>query len=372
MKKLIWTLVIVAVVAIFGGRAWWLYKGAEQNKDAIKIGAILPFSSTMPRTASEILRSLKIAEQNINANPNYKRKVKLIVEDGKFEAKGSVSAFQKLVSHNIDALIVFADLPAKSIVRFVNERKMPTLIIGGATDYPALSPYMFKVPISMDAYFKQLVKYIASDDNIHTIGITYMDVFGIKDQVPMLKTELNKYGREVISVEKYKENVIGAKDHVLKMQNKNPDAVIVLGYGDNTYPATINYFREYGYDKPIFSHFAIPTVIHLLKEKNNLYFVDLVLQQDEETNTFKNGFAEKFEGAVPDSFSGFSYVAEKMIAEVANKIGTGDPGLFMKELKATPYFDTPYGKMKIVGDETEVPVFVKKILPDGTTQIIKE
>ena len=372
MKKVIITLCVVAVIALFGGRAVWLYQQRETDNNVLKIGAILPFSSSMPRTASEILKSLKIAEQNINADPKYNHKVKLIVEDGKFEAKGTISAFQKLVSHDIHALIVFADLPAKSIVRFVKKRKMPTLIIGGATDYPVLSPYMFKVPISMDTYFKQLVKYIASDDDIHTIGITYMDVFGIKDQVPMLKTELNKYGREVISVEKYKENVIGAKDHVLKMQNKNPDAVIVLGYGDNTYPATINYFREYGYDNPIFSHFAIPTVVHLIKKTDNLYFVDLMLQQDEETNTFKNDFSQKFEGAEPDSFAGFSYAAEKMIAQTAQKADIRNPDLFMKELKSTPFFNSPYGKMEIVGEETYVPVVVKKVLPDGTIQVVKE
>ena len=44
MRKLIWGLVIVAVVAVFGGRAWYLHKQAEQNKDAIKIGVVVPLS----------------------------------------------------------------------------------------------------------------------------------------------------------------------------------------------------------------------------------------------------------------------------------------------------------------------------------------
>ena len=182
MKKLIWALVILVVIGAFGGRAWWLYtqnQGETTNTEkVIKIGAILPLTSTMSKTGYEILESLKIAESNINSNPKYNFKVKLLVEDGKFEPKTTVSAFQKLVSRDINALIVFADIPAKAIVQFIQDTKMPTLIIGGMTDYYTLSPYMFKVPLSNETFSKELVKSIISREDIHSIGITYMDAFG--------------------------------------------------------------------------------------------------------------------------------------------------------------------------------------------------
>ena len=373
MKKIIWGVVILAVVAVFGGRAWYLHtqKQAENtNEKTIRIGAILPLTSGMSKTGYEILESLKIAEQNINSNPKYNFKVKLLVEDGKFEPKTTVSAFQKLVSQDMDALIVFADIPAKALTKFVQERKMPTLIIGGMTGYYTLSPYMFKVPISNDTFSAQLVKYMTTYEDIQNVGITYMDAFGQKEGVQFLEQELKKQGRNVTSIEKFKENALGAKDHVLKMQNQDPDAVIVFAYGDGAYPATINYFREYGYTKPIFSLFALPAVLHRLKDTSNIYFVDTALQNDAETSNFRKRFGEKFGGAEPDSFSVFSYTAENMIAKVASKVGIDNPDLFMKELKSTPYFDTPYGKLEIIGEETYVPVFVKKISSDGTIEIV--
>ena len=53
MKKLILGLVILVVVAIFGGRAWYLHKQQQVEKTdtrIIKIGAILPLTSGMSKT----------------------------------------------------------------------------------------------------------------------------------------------------------------------------------------------------------------------------------------------------------------------------------------------------------------------------------
>ena len=41
VKKLIWTLVIVAIASIFGGRAWYLYQHRDNNqKDTLNIGIV--------------------------------------------------------------------------------------------------------------------------------------------------------------------------------------------------------------------------------------------------------------------------------------------------------------------------------------------
>ena len=67
MKKLIWGLVIVAVVAVFGGRAWWLYQHRETNENVVKIGVILPLSGDASRDGQEALLAAKMAQEEINA-----------------------------------------------------------------------------------------------------------------------------------------------------------------------------------------------------------------------------------------------------------------------------------------------------------------
>ena len=51
MKKRIWTLVILVVVAVFGGRAWYLHKQATAEKDVVKTGALLPSAFLLNTTS---------------------------------------------------------------------------------------------------------------------------------------------------------------------------------------------------------------------------------------------------------------------------------------------------------------------------------
>ena len=69
MKKLIWGLVIVAVVAVFGGRAWYLHKQAEQNKDAIKIGVVVPLSGFDENMTNRIVTTLRAASLSPKVSP---------------------------------------------------------------------------------------------------------------------------------------------------------------------------------------------------------------------------------------------------------------------------------------------------------------
>ena len=70
MKKLIWTLVILIVVAVFGGRAWYLYQYRETSDNVVKIGAVLPMSGIVSDSNKKIVATLNIAKdmfENANA-----------------------------------------------------------------------------------------------------------------------------------------------------------------------------------------------------------------------------------------------------------------------------------------------------------------
>ncbi len=59
MKKLIWGLVIVAVVAVFGGRAWWLYQHRETDTNVVKIGVLTDLSGFSSGTGHDTLVGIK-------------------------------------------------------------------------------------------------------------------------------------------------------------------------------------------------------------------------------------------------------------------------------------------------------------------------
>ena len=373
MKKLIWTLVILVVVGVFGGRAWWLYtqkQSENTNEKIIKIGAILPLTSIIAHEGQTTLESLKIAEKNINANPEYGFIVKLIVEDGKYTPKDSLNAFQKLMTNHIDALIVLGERPLNAITKFVNENKVPTLAIAGRTNLNTLSPYFFKVPMSTTALTSAFGKYAVKEMGLKNIGVLYVDMDNGKDPAMAFIEAARKENANITAEEKYKQDEIDTKSQVIKIVNTDPDAILIIGFGDKSFPSSINYIRELGYNKPILSYFSIPPVLDKLKDKSNIYFVDVLLQNNTETTAYKQQFAEKFPGLEPDWTPTFGYIAENMIAKVASKIGVEEPNSFMKELKSTLYFDTPYGKLEIIGEETYVPLYVKKVLPNGTIELV--
>ena len=87
MRKLIWTLVILVIVGVFGGRAWYLYQNREIRDNVVKIGVLLPLSGPVARDGQDCLTGIKAAEQNINQNPSNHFKIKLMIEDTKYTEK---------------------------------------------------------------------------------------------------------------------------------------------------------------------------------------------------------------------------------------------------------------------------------------------
>ena len=375
MKKLIWTLVIVAVVAIFGGRAVYLHQQVQaesSNEKIIKIGAILPLTSIIAHEGQTTLESLKIAEKNINNNSKYNFHVKILVEDGKYTPKDSLSAFQKLSANNINALIILGERPLGAITKFVDENKIPTMAIAGKTNLNSLSPYFFKVPMTTTVLTSAFGTYAVNQMNLKNIGALYVDMESGRDPAMAFIEAAQKQNANITGIEKYKQDALDVKAQVLKIVNTNPDGILLIGFGDKSFPACINYIRELGYQKPILSFFSVPSVLDKLKDTSNIYFVDVLLQDNFETNTYKKEFAAKFQGAEPDWTPTFSYIAENIIAEVAQKVDINNAEVFMKELKSGQSFNTPYGKLDIINEETYVPMYVKKVLPNGTIEVVDE
>ena len=95
MRKLIWTLEILVVVGVFGGRAWWLYQHRETDTNVVKVGGFLPLSGPLARDGVEFLKGLKIAQKQINSDNQYNFQINLQMEDSKFSGPQAVSLFNR-------------------------------------------------------------------------------------------------------------------------------------------------------------------------------------------------------------------------------------------------------------------------------------
>ena len=66
MKKLIWTLVILVVVGVFGSRALYLHKQSVAEKDTVKIGVLSYMSGAHATLGHDFVKGATLAKDEFN------------------------------------------------------------------------------------------------------------------------------------------------------------------------------------------------------------------------------------------------------------------------------------------------------------------
>ena len=111
MKK-VWILVIFVLVAIFGGRVWYLNKNKTDETNTVKIGVLSVLSGTYAFIGEEMNQGIQMAVEEFNSN--HQLQMKTYIEDSKGISKDAINAFNKIVMHkNIkieDKTVLFAPL----------------------------------------------------------------------------------------------------------------------------------------------------------------------------------------------------------------------------------------------------------------------
>ena len=157
MKKLIWSLVILVVVGVFGGRAWYLHKQSVAEKDTVKIGAILPLSGTLSEQGELALKALSFAVEDFNATSPFN--IKIVPEDGKFTAKDSINAYRKLRSAGIDLIWIFgSETPLLAVEPIAAKENIPLYVSGWKTATPGMALWR-----NISDYFSAFSNFIIND-----------------------------------------------------------------------------------------------------------------------------------------------------------------------------------------------------------------
>ena len=371
MKKLIWGLLIVAVVAIFGGRALWLYQHHEKIENVVKIGLLTSLTGSLSNEGHGTLDAAKIAEDVINASGKYDFKVKVLVQDGKFLPKDSVEAYNKLAADGVSAVIVFGDTPTTAVTQFVNTYKIPTFAIAGRKDLLSLSPYFLRMFIPNDIMSGYYGKYAVEKMNLKKIAVLQIKTVLGKDAADAFINNAKAAGATITAHETFKENATETRAQVLKLIDSKPDAIFILGWNTG-YVNAFNYAREMGFEGPILTDFNITSNIEPLKTKDNIFYVDTSFFEESDEYHYAQKYKESHNGQESHSFYAFVYIATTMLPEAVKNKGF-DREEIMKGLKEMTHFNTPLGPMEMKPNgDVIVPFVVKQLQPDGTAKVVKE
>ena len=203
MKKLIWGLVIVAVVAIFGGRAWYLNKQANTEKDVVKIGALVPLTGPTARDGADALSGMKIALNEVNQNPKYGFKLDLWVEDNKHSVPPTLSAFHKMNS-SVPAFIIFGSVPTTGISSQLKLNKKPAVSLVNAEDGPIYTtPEVFRAWISINKQAGVISDFVKNNFKDKRIALFKIKAVEGDAFEKVLTEQLKEIGKDIVITETF-------------------------------------------------------------------------------------------------------------------------------------------------------------------------
>ena len=366
MRKLIWTLVILVVVGVFGGRAWYLHKQAVAEKDVVKIGVILPLSGDASRDGQEALLAAKMAQEEINTTSSNKVVIKS--EDSKYSSKASISAFNKLYGEGVDGVVVFGDVPSMAVIPLLKNSPLPLAAMAGDEPIPSMSPWAFQAFVPVKQLAQTAADYFVINQKMKNVALLYVKCPVGEQFIAAFEKQIEKLNGKVIATESFKMGDLDTKAQITKILANNPEGIFIYGWGPG-YVSALNYLKQMRYNGAIMTDFNIVPNMNILVEKGkDVLFMDLHLKQ--------NGFAQKFHdkhGVYPNIFSTFIYETVRIFNHVVQP-GKGKENS-RENLANLKDFQTEIGNIsfnsngEISGIEA---IVIKKIQPDGSAKIIKE
>ena len=369
MKKLIWGFVIVAVVAVFGGRAWYLYQHRDTNDDVVKIGVLGVLSGQYAFIGEELTKGVTLASEELKKSSDLS--LVLNVEDGKGKTKDAVSGYNKLLFDKVDTVIVMGDNQVPVAAPLAVEHKIPTIgTITGIQDFLNVNKEKTIVFNNWPSTYIGCLyvgKYAKENLNLNNVGVIYMSS-------PLASEALRGFregfGKDFVVTETFKEADIDTRSQVLKVMAQNPDAVFVVGFGPG-FLSTFNRLKEMKYPGVILSDnkAGATDVIAAVKDLSNIYYYDTANVDNELSKHFQQAYLKRF-GAEPSEFARTGYDSVMRIAKAIELKGKDNIRDGLAEIKE---MDTTSGHLKFLPNGgVEFPLVIKQMQADKTEKTIKE
>ncbi|BCJ85482.1 ABC transporter substrate-binding protein [Effusibacillus dendaii] len=288
---------------------------AKTSGDPIKVGAIVELTGGAALSGKFKQQGIELAVEQINKEGGIMgRPVQAVFEDDQTSNPGAVSAYQKLISQNVVAVIgSIRSTETQALDPYIRNAKIP-MLFGGTDDKltQAGNEWLlrFRPPDRFAA--ETLVDYTANDLQKKRIAIIYSsETFG-ENGKNLVAAELKKRGLEPAAVIPYTQ---GNKNWTPILDNiKRSDADAVLTYMNVSEDSALllKQYRQMGLQQTyVGAPASVSNVtLNLAKEAaEGIYGVgDYVPNQNEANKKFTAAFQAKF-GQIPDGFAGWVYDA---------------------------------------------------------------
>lgn len=340
----------------------------ETGLSSFKIGAIIPLTGPSSTLGELHKFGMEIAVEEINKSALLNKKIEIVYEDSRNEAKTGISAFNKLTLQKTQAVIAtFSNVcvPLASYVATKKANDLPVLLVTAvsAPKITELSPMVFRAFITSDVESKEIAKFIINK-NYKAVAIYYVDDDYGKGAERVFRENFAGEQRKIVFSDGFR---IGQTDHkstITKIISSSPEIIFVVGY-ERDFALAIKQMREMGFKSDIITTapLAIPQNMALAGNTEGIYLTASRFETEEtkiESTKFKEAFINKFH--VDTNYqSASTYLCVKLIAEALRTNGYSSNSIREGLLKIRG-FSSPLGSINIdLNREGSFPVVVKQI-----------
>lgn len=217
------TIVVIAIIATLG-----IHQNQKiEDKDVIKIGAILPLTGPISLYGKSSQQGLQLAVEKIQ-NLELKRKIIINYEDNRSEAKSTVAAYRKLKNEKIQCLFSISSVAINTILAInPNEFLMMTSVSENNATHGRNRAFRLNPTAMYDAaVFADFIK----NQQIKNIAILYADNdYGIELN-DAIRTMLANSKIKIIASEKIDSSEVDVLPTLHKIIATKPEAIYLATF----------------------------------------------------------------------------------------------------------------------------------------------
>jgi branched-chain amino acid transport system substrate-binding protein len=352
MKRLSIFVTLIFIVSLFSVSAY--------AQEGLKLGIPLPLTGTNAKFGEIEKRSYEIAKEEINAAGGIKGKqVILEFEDSQGKPEVARSIVERLIDVKKQQVVFgeYSSSCSKAIAAVAEERRVPYLVVTGATDDITQQKYkyVFRLNPTNAYYAKGLMSFLDTVVKPKTIAILYessdFGTSGAEDMVHQAK----KAGMQVLVKEQYEKGAVDFRPILSKVKAAKPDVIYMVSYVMDA-ALLMRQIKELRIDAKLYAGgaagFAIPEFIQNAKEASELVMTATLWSPQVKYKGAKE-FAEKYKRLHKDypSYHGAeAYSALYVIKDVLTRAKSGKADAIRAAFKSTNMM-TAFGPVKFEDKE---------------------
>jgi branched-chain amino acid transport system substrate-binding protein len=320
----------------------------------------LPLTGTNAKFGEIEKKSYEIATEEINAAGGIKgKKIVLGFEDSQGKPEVSRSIVEKLIDVKKQSIIFgeYSSACSKAIAAVAEERKVPYLVVTGATDDITQQnyKYVFRMNPTNAYYATGMMSFLREVVKPTSIAILYESSdFGTSGAEDMVK-QAEKFPMKLLAKEQYEKGAVDFKPILSKVKAARPDMIYMVSYVMDA-SLLMRQIRELRIEAKLYAGgaagFAIPEFIQSAKEASE-YVVSATLWSPQVAYAGAKEFAEKYKkrfGDYPSYHGAEAYSALYIIKDVLGRAKTWTTNDIRDAMKTTNMM-TAFGPIRFEDKE---------------------